>query len=159
MKLRSKKPALTSRPAYDIAIGLLARREHSTAELARKLRQKGCDSASTDEALDRLQTEGLLSDQRFVEAYVHMRKQRGYGPLRILAELKEKGVASDLAANQIYHPEHDWSRVLQQVYEQKFTGLPIEDYQDRAKRIAKLQARGFALETVFGMLKVHDDQR
>jgi regulatory protein len=153
MKLRSKKPALTSRPAYDIAIGLLARREHSTVELARKLRQKGCDAASTDEALDRLQTDGLLSDQRFTEAYINMRLQKGYGPQRILAELRERGIDTALAKSSIDRVDADWHGIMRQQYSRKYAGEQPADYQERCKRIGYLQARGYPLDWVFALVE------
>src|SRR5690606_7138195 len=75
-------PAAIRRTAMD----LLARREHSYAEMLRKLRQRGAATELAEIELDRLQEQGLLSDERFCEAYVYSRSQRGYGPVRLREE-------------------------------------------------------------------------
>ena len=58
---------------------MLARREHSAFEVRRKLKQKDLPESEIEEAVERLQQEGLLSDRRFAEAYIHMRAGKGYG--------------------------------------------------------------------------------
>ena len=72
---------------------MLARREHSAFAVRRKLQQKGIAESDIVEAIERLQKEGLLSDQRYAESYINMRRGKGYGPLRIALELRERGVA------------------------------------------------------------------
>ena len=133
------------------ALGLLARREHSAAELKRKLLQKGCATDEIVSGLSELQAEGALSDKRFTEAYVHMRKNKGYGPLRIMAELREKGIGADLADEYLHQDVQDWQSVLRQQYQKKFAGNPLTDYHDKSKRIGYLQARGFKLEWIFDL--------
>ncbi|HEX5636173.1 MAG TPA: regulatory protein RecX, partial [Gammaproteobacteria bacterium] len=92
-----KKSADKTPPVKDRALGLLARREHSAVELKRKLQQKGYNSSDIDTELSQLQRDGSLSDRRFTEAYVNMRMNRGYGPMRILAELRDRGIPAELA--------------------------------------------------------------
>jgi len=53
--------------AYEQAVRLLARREHSRRELARKLAERDFPEAEREAALDRLEREGLQSDERFAE--------------------------------------------------------------------------------------------
>ena len=62
-----------------VAMDLLARREHGRVELARKLRRRGASAELIEAALDRLCEEGLLSDARFLEAFVHSRARAGGG--------------------------------------------------------------------------------
>lgn len=143
------KHALTTK---ERALGLLARREHSAAELKRKLLQKGCAADEIVSGLSELQAEGALSDRRFTEAYVHMRRNRGYGPLRIMAELREKGISADLADEYLNHEEHEWQSVLHQQYTRKYGNQPPADYQDKSKRIGYLQARGFKLDLIFDLI-------
>ena len=148
-----KKSADKIIPVKDRALGLLARREHSAAELKRKLQQKGYTSAvEVDNCLLRLQAEGSLSDHRFTEAYVHMRMSRGYGPMRIMAELREKGITGDLIAECLSQDASDWQIVLRHQYDKKYSGRPIEDYRDKAKRVGYLQARGFKLDWILSLL-------
>jgi len=88
------------------AMDLLARREHTRRELFQKLRTRlkvapAPDanelSESTDtlinQVLDQLESDGLLSDARFIESYVTARKNKGYGPLYIRHQLKNRDVA------------------------------------------------------------------
>src|SRR5690606_2652334 len=94
---RRRMPEDSGAAARETAIGLLARREHSRRELKRKLGAKGHPSDLIDQVLEQLAREGLQSDQRFAEAYLHSRIQKGYGPVRLLHELAERGVDAGLA--------------------------------------------------------------
>jgi regulatory protein len=139
-------------PVKDRALGLLARREHSAAELKRKLQQKGYASADIDVGVSQLLLDGSVSDRRFTEAYVNMRMNRGYGPMRIMAELRERGIAAELANEYLNQETLDWYAVLNRQYIKKYAGAPITDHQDKSKRIAYLQARGFRLDLIFDVL-------
>ena len=77
---------------------MLARREHSGAELRVKLAAKGFPADIINDALSDLYRSGWLSDERFVEAFLRVRSERGYGPVRIRAELKERGIDDELIA-------------------------------------------------------------
>ena len=78
--------------ARSVALRLLARREHSRYELAIKLRQRKIPPDVFDPVLDEYEREGWLDDDRFAEIYSRQRIEAGYGPLRILAELQQRGV-------------------------------------------------------------------
>lgn len=138
--------------ALDTAVRMLARREHSAFELRRKLKQKAFDDADIEDALEHLHQDGLQSDSRFAEAYVHMRIGKGYGPLRIALELKERGVAESDYGHCLYDTEHDWAAVLKTAYQKKYGSTDYDDYRDKAKRIRYLQYRGFALEMIFELI-------
>lgn len=88
-----------SAPAYQRALGLLVRREHSAAELKRKLRGRGVEADELDAALETLQRQGFQNDRRYAEALVRSRASAGQGPVRIRAELHLHGVpAEDIEA-------------------------------------------------------------
>ena len=81
---------------------LLARREHSMEELRVKLRARGFeDGEAVERELGRLCAEGLLSDARFAEAFVHAHRRRGEGPLRIAAGLRERAVTAEVIAGRL----------------------------------------------------------
>lgn len=124
------------------ALRLLARREHSRAELARKLRQRG-EGDGLEVVLDALERDGLLSDSRFAEAYVRMRVGRGYGPLRIEAELAERGIDSGLADVSLRAGEPDWTGQCRMVARKHFSE-PAADVREHARRTRFLLRRGFA---------------
>lgn len=74
----------------EAAMDLLSRREHSTCELQQKLVRKGYAEQEVDSALQRLADENLLSDERFVEAFVHSRQTRAPGRARSLPNCRKK---------------------------------------------------------------------
>jgi len=86
---RRERPAV---PAYQRALGLLVRREHSATELKRKLRGKGVEVDELDAAVETLQRQGFQDDRRYAEALVRSRAVAGQGPVRIRAELRVNGV-------------------------------------------------------------------
>ena len=75
----------------------LSRREHTTKEIFFKLenRVESIDILSTE--IKKLEEEGLIDHQRFAEQYIHSRSEKGYGPLRIKQELKQRGVNENIA--------------------------------------------------------------
>ena len=131
---------------------MLARREHSAFEIRRKLRQKDIDDSEIEEAIERLQQEGLLSDQRYAESYINMRRGKGYGPLRIAQELRERGVAESDFGQYLYAADMDWWSALKAAHDKKFGTGPCGSYEEKAKRIRHLQYRGFALDKIHEMM-------
>lgn len=74
------------------ALDLLARRDHSAAELRCKLGRRGESPEEIEALLRRLAEEGLLDEGRFARGYARRRAGRGFGKARILQELLERGV-------------------------------------------------------------------
>ena len=137
----------------EMALRLLARREHSVMELRCKLLRKGCDSAAVEQVLQRLQDERLLSDPRFAEAYVRFRSGKGFGPLRIEAELRERGVSGQLAAEAI-EPDHPrWRELMERVRCKRFGAERPAEYREWARQARFLQSRGFSAEAIRRLLK------
>jgi regulatory protein len=83
---------------YDKAVELLARRPHFRLELRRKLEQRGFGFDAVRDALERLQDLGYLDDALLARQWASGElRRRGYGPRRIRAELRRRGVeGSDL---------------------------------------------------------------
>ena len=131
---------------------MLARREHSAFEIRRKLKQKDLSEPEIEEAIERLKQEGLLSDQRYAESYISMRMGKGYGPLRIALELKERGVAESDFGQFLYAGKMDWWSALKAVHDKKFGRTVCDDFKEKAKRIRYLQYRGFALDRIHELL-------
>ena len=130
------------------AMNLLARREHSRLELVRKLQARVEDRTLLDEALDRLIDDKLLDDERFCEAFVRMRANGGYGPVRVRAELKEKGVSDELAAQYMALHESDWFEQVHVVFEKKYGLNPETDAKSRARQQRFLAQRGYSFEQI-----------
>lgn len=130
------------------AVRLLGSRDHSRQELRRKLHARFADEGLIEEVLDGLAARKLLSDQRFVENYVDQRSRKGYGPLRIRAELAERGIAGDLLADYWEQAEPDWSELLDRAAERKFGDRPATDRRELARRGRFLEQRGFPIGLV-----------
>jgi regulatory protein len=130
------------------AIALLARREHSTGELERKLESRGYDADVTAEVLADLGRKGLISDERYVTSFITHHAARGQGPMRIRSELRESGVAAELVERLLDESEVDWAETARNVRRKKFsTALPAS-FAERAKQSRFLQYRGFSQDQI-----------
>ena len=79
------------------ALGLLARREHSRFELARKLERAGFEEADIGALLDEFEQKNWLSDRRFAESWVADHRAKA-GSVKLAFELRQRGVAEDVIA-------------------------------------------------------------
>lgn len=138
-----KKRLKPERSIRNSAFDILARREHTRLELTRKLKAKDFIDSEIEEVLEVLVHEGLQSDERYTESYVHMRRKRGYGPLKIKLELKQRGISSDLIAAYLEFDDEVWLETASRVYEKKFSSKLTDSANERAKRTRFLQSRGF----------------
>ena len=127
-------------------MNLLARREHSACELRTKLKRRFPDDEKIDVQLARLIEERLQSDVRFAQSYARQRISRGYGPLRLREELRERGVSEDDVAEAMKEMEIDWCAVAEEVIQKKFGAGAPHDLQEKARRARFMQYRGFATE-------------
>ena len=140
--------------AKSIAVKLLARREHSVQEIRQKLRQREFEDQEIDQTVIELQQGGWLSDERFTEAYIRMRQARGFGPVRIAIELRDRGIDDALVDQYLDPGAAAWLESLREQYDKKYAGRSIADYNDKAKRIRFLQYRGFTLDAIHDVLDV-----
>jgi regulatory protein len=93
--------------------------------------------------LDGLEEQGYLNDERFVQEYINSRKRKGFGPLRIKAELQERGLSSELIARYIEEQDSEWFQLMQKAATGK-TGDFTEPSHKSQQKIARfLGYRGF----------------
>ena len=135
-----------------VAMDLLARREHSVLELQRKLRQRGADLQLIDTELQRLQDEGLLSEQRYLESYIRSRALSGRGPVRIREELAQRGLARHEVEQALEETEIDWHEQLLDLWQRKFGEKPV-DQKGYAKQVRFLLYRGYPMDWVQKLLR------
>jgi len=132
------------RQACAAALRLLARREHSAQELRGKLTGRGYPGTLAEQVIEALHRENALSDDRFAESYARARFERGLGPLRIAAELRERGVAAALIETALAYADFDWvASALRQRHKRFGTAIPA-DFSERARQMRFLQQRGFS---------------
>ena len=136
-----------TRTAYDKALGLLARREHSRRQLKQKLERGGFERDESTAAIERLGDQGYQDDGRFAGALVRSRVGQGYGPARIRAELRSQGIPDGAIRELIESADVDWHDLAASQLRRRYGG-PSADPAERARRAQFLLRRGFAAATV-----------
>ena len=125
------------------ALRLLVRREHSRAELARKLAPHAESAGSLEQVLDFLAEKKSQSDLRYAEERARV-LSRKYGPARIRHELRAKGIAQEIVESVRADGELECAReILNRRYR-----APAATREERAKRARFLQGRGFSSEVI-----------
>ncbi|HUL94390.1 MAG TPA: recombination regulator RecX [Usitatibacter sp.] len=140
------EPSLEAR-----AMRLLARREHSRLELARKLSRIAGEGQEVDRVLDDLARKGWLSDARFAEHSVRARARR-FGPLKVAHELRCKGIGEEVIEAAFRAAGIDGTADMQRVWQSRFSEKPVND-RERARQVRFLQGRGFPLDNVLRFLR------
>ncbi|MDK9723790.1 MAG: recombination regulator RecX [Sterolibacteriaceae bacterium MAG5] len=133
------------------AIRLLARREHSRAELARKLAADGTQE-DIEAVLAELTASGLLSDARYAEAYLRGNAAR-FGAAKLRQTLRAKGIAGELVEEQLAAADtpDELSRA-REIWARKFGTTPA-DAREWARQARFLQSRGFSADVIRKLLK------
>ena len=134
------------RSARAVAMDLLARREHSETELRTKLTARDFTSDEIDATLAGLARDGLLSNERFTEAFIAARTRRGQGPVRIRVELEARGIGAALIGAGL--EDIDWFALAREARHRKFGPGAPADYAERARQARFLQYRGFTGEQI-----------
>ena len=125
------------------ALRYLARREHSRAELARKLSPHAESPAMLEGVLDELAAKRQLSDERYADVRASW-LSRKYGAAKIRQDLKAHGVTDALVERVSADGELERARsILQRKYRQ-----PALTREDRARRARFLQGRGFSMDVI-----------
>lgn len=133
---------MDARAARVAALDALARRDHSSGDLRRKLLEKGYDSAVVAPLLDALIAEKLLDDRRYMENFVAYHAARGQGPLRVRMELRRHGLQGPAVEDYLgNYPE--WLAQLRKARQKKFGAALPAHYADRQRQARFLGYRGF----------------
>jgi regulatory protein len=146
------------RSAYDKALRLLVRREHSRKELKMKLRQGGYEGDESTAAIDRLGEQHFQDDDRFAEVLVRSRIGQGYGPMRLRLELKSHGLNDVRIRELIDAAEVDWVALAAAQLRRRYTRSETADYAERVKRSQFLLRRGFDAATVHSVTHAEVDE-
>jgi len=146
------------KPASDTAAELksralryLVRREHSRAELARKLAPHAESPQAIEALLDSLLSKKQQSDERFASERARV-LSRKYGPAKIRHDLRARGIADEVI-DCLSSPKEEES--ARQILSRKYRA-PARTREERAKRARFLQGRGFSYETIHRVLRVND---
>ena len=135
----------------------LAIREHSAKEVYKKLCNKVESLDILSQAIDKLIMEGLLDDKRFAEQYLHSRINKGFGPLRIKQELKNKGV--NILEIESLIDSKDWTSKARQVLQKKIKHMTSLESKEILKLKRFLNYRGFDymdIDEAFNFIRQED---
>jgi regulatory protein len=137
------------------ALRLLGTREHSRAELERKLARFEEEPGALAKVLDTLQGKGFINEGRVVDSVLHRRSAK-LGAMRIKQELQAKGLEPEAVATavqQLRATELDRAR---EIWRKKF-GSPPVDAAERGKQMRFLASRGFGGDTIHKVVAGGDD--
>jgi regulatory protein len=132
------------------ALRLLGGREHSRAELERKLRKHEEEPGQLARVLDELQAKDFISEQRVVDSVLHRRAPR-LGAGRLRQELQAKGIDGEMVSQALQALRGTELSRARDVWQRKF-GQPPQDAAERGKQARFLAARGFSGETIHRVL-------
>lgn len=135
-------------------MNFLARREHSRAELARKLAPHA-EPAEIEALLDRLEQDKLLSNTRYVEMLAHARAGK-HGSLRLKADLRDKGVADSDMQTALETAREQDLEAARTVWQKKFGATAI-NAAERARQYRFLASRGFPMDIIRRVIGGNED--
>lgn len=130
------------------ALNYLSRRDYSRAELSTKLQRKGASLAEVETVLAWCSAANYLNEARFLLMLVRNRCNQGYGYRYILQECRQHQLTEQQLSAVVEAEAIDWWQLARRVYQKKFADKAITDYQDKVKRMAYLQRRGFSSEQI-----------
>ena len=128
------------------ALRLLSAREHSRAELERRLRQYEEEPGALAKVLDALAAKDFINEGRVVESVVHRRAAK-LGASRIKQELQAKGLQPEAVAEAVSRLRSSEVERAREVWRKKF-GTPPVDAAERGKQMRFLASRGFGGDTL-----------
>jgi regulatory protein len=135
------------------ALRFLVRREHSRAELVRKLAPHAESEAALNAVVDLLLSKRQLSDERFAEERARS-LSRKYGAAKIRQDLKARGISEEIVdkASAGLNDLERADEILRRKYRE-----PAVTREERAKRARFLQSRGFSMEVIGSLLRSSDE--
>jgi regulatory protein len=139
-------------------MNILARREHSRAELSRKLAPHA-EADEVEALLDQLEQENLLSNTRYVEMLAHARAGK-HGSLRLKSDLREKGVSESEMRDALEAARMQDLEAARAVWQKKFGAQSAESNNvaaERARQYRFLASRGFPSEVIRRVIGGLDD--
>ena len=138
------------------ALRYLAGREHSRAELERKLKAHEETPGQLAQVLDDLQAKDFISEARVVESVINRRAGR-FGAARIKYELLNKGLGAEAVAAAVNRLKRSELERAQVIWRKKFDG-PAPDAAGRAKQMRFLAARGFGGDVIRRVVAQADEE-
>lgn len=139
------------------AMRILARRDHAKNELKIKLVNKAQDFEVVDKVIDKLEKNGYLDDKAFAVKYLRYRSELGFGPKKIFAEMKNKGIDEQNIQESFNQFDLSWVELAKYAFQKKFGGIKdvetnLKDYEKKTRFLAH---RGFSYSDIKIVLGEH----
>ena len=160
MSFGRPKKVYTEEELYEYAVGALARRMRSVAELKRLLRNKVEAQTEFGQTLVelvivRLKDHGYLNDAKFAAAYTSFRlDNEKFGRRRVITDLKIKGVHGEViekAVDAAYEDVNE-ENLARNYLRRKRLEKP-KDQRQAARIFRQLMRAGFGSKTIFAILR------
>jgi regulatory protein len=148
---------------YEYAVGALARRMRSVAELKRLLRLRvevdtEIGQTLVELVIRRLKDQGYLNDAKYAAAYSSFRQgNEKFGRLRVISDLKTKGVHGDViekAVNSTYEEVNEEKQAREYLRRKRL--MKPQNQRQAARIFRQLVRAGFGSKTIFVILKTWD---
>lgn len=136
------------------ALALLARREHTRTELARKLSPHAESADEIEMLLDQLVARGWLSETRFAESRANSLACK-FGSRKIEHDLRSRGVSAEVVEHAVEQARTQELDNCRTAWQRKFGVLP-QNATERGRQMRFLAGRGFSAEAVRQVLKAGD---
>ena len=130
----------------DVAISLVARREHTRLELTKKLIVRGFERGDVDTLLNDFEEKGWLDERRYIDIFLRAKRCR-YGSLKLIRELEVRGISRDLIEEVRPGIQSGELDAAQGVWQKRF-GVQPKNSTELAKQIRFMQSRGFEQEVI-----------
>jgi regulatory protein len=134
---------------------MLSSREHSRAELERKLAPFEEEPCQLARVLDSLQAKDFINESRVVESVLHRRSAK-LGAQRIKQELQAKGLEPEAVAEAVNRLRASELERAREVWRKKFGTQPA-DAAERGKQMRFLASRGFGGDTIHRVVSGGDE--
>ncbi len=124
MTLKKQTPLTSYEAVKEKALRLLEFRSHSEEELRQKLKRQGASDEHIEDAIDFCRHYGFVNDERYAAAKAKdLMKLKKYGPRRIRADLKAKGISPELIETAMAElDEQESGTELRKLVEKKLAG-------------------------------------
>jgi regulatory protein len=144
--------------AYVTALGMLARRELSAAQLRQRLARRQFAPDDIASALARLTADGTVDDRRVARAYARMEASiKARGRRRVLQAVQRLGITSDVAEDAVaeVYGELDEEALFTKALDKRLRGMSIRDLDDkaRARIVRQLSAQGYEPSRILRALR------
>jgi regulatory protein len=147
--------------AKNAAYRLLKYRVRSEHEMSARLKLKKFPDEVIEAVLRGLSESGLIDDREFARAWTKDRLARGFGFMRIILELRQKGIDKDTIDETVSlaRKESSLTEIIKQVAESRARRYKDQDaYKARAKLFNFLYSRGFTRDEIARALEYTEDE-